>query len=127
VSNLVLISTPCFSCQQISSISGGVHTDSSTLPSALISASRLSFLTCSSARVKPFVRSWLSFDGAVVGPEGTVGACKFSILNCSPILQVRMEKMNMASWIVQPRSPRLRKTRIGGVVECLRQKCYDHT
>lgn len=84
-------------------------------------------MSCSSARVKPFVRSCLSFDDAVVGPEGTVGACKFSILNCSPILQVCKEKMDVASWIVQPRSPRLRKTRIGGVIGCLRHERKAYT
>jgi hypothetical protein len=53
-------------------------TDSRTLPRARSSASKASFFTCSSGSVSPAVRIPPPFD--VVGPEGIVGACKFSML-----------------------------------------------
>lgn len=51
---------------------GGEQTESRTLPSALSSASTLSFLRCSSANVRWVARPFTM--GCVVGPEGTVGA-----------------------------------------------------
>lgn len=54
------------------------NTESSTPPKALSSASISSFFRCNSAKLRcpasPFV------TGAVVSPEGTVGACRFSIV-----------------------------------------------
>jgi hypothetical protein len=54
-------------------------TDSSTLPKDRISASMLSFFdwSCANDNLLVFVPFTV---GADVGPEGTVGACKFSIL-----------------------------------------------
>lgn len=50
-----------------------IHTESKTPPKALISASRLSFLAWSCAKVKPL--DCVPFaTGPDVGPEGTVGA-----------------------------------------------------
>src|SRR6187402_997918 len=60
-------------------------TESSTPPKALISASILSFLDWSCANVKPLVCVPFVFADPEVGPERTVGACRFSILNGSPI------------------------------------------
>lgn len=60
-----------------------LHTESSTLLRAVSSASRFSFLRCSSAKVRwaapPLVAR------AVVGPEGTVGAWRLFILSGRPI------------------------------------------
>ena len=56
-----------------------VRTEVRTLLRALISASMLSFLACSWEKVRP--STCIPFVvGADVGPEGTVGACRFSIL-----------------------------------------------
>ena len=62
-------------------------TESKTLLKARISASILSFLAWSCAKDKPAI--WIPFVvGADVGPEGTVGACRFSILSGNPISRI---------------------------------------
>lgn len=69
------MSTPCCG---ILSAKGQCHslarqrTESRTLPNAFSSASTLSFLRCSSAKVRCAVRPFTM--GWEVGPEGTVGA-----------------------------------------------------
>lgn len=56
-----------------------IHAESRTLLKARISASILSFFACSCASERPLVL--VPFvNGTVVGPEGIVGACKFSII-----------------------------------------------
>lgn len=59
------------------------HTESSTLLRALSSDSMFSFLRCSSAKVRWAVPPLVA--RAVVGPEGTVGACRLFILSGRPI------------------------------------------
>lgn len=82
------MSTPC--CISVSlhhfqkKLSRAKRTVSSTPPSAFSSASTLSFLCWSSAKLR-----CLAFPFAVavlVGPEGTVGACRLFILNGKPML-----------------------------------------
>lgn len=58
-------------------------TESSTLLSAVSSASTLSFLRCSSAKVRWAAPPLAAL--AVVGPEGTVGAWRLFILSGRPI------------------------------------------
>lgn len=60
-----------------------MHTESSTLLRALSSASILSFLRCSSAKVRWAVPPLVARP--VVGPEGTVGAWRLLILSGRPI------------------------------------------
>lgn len=58
-------------------------TESSTLLSAVSSASTFSFLRCSSAKVRWAAPPLAAL--AVVGPEGTVGAWRLFILSGRPI------------------------------------------
>lgn len=65
-----------------------MRTESRTPPRADNSASIASFLRCSSANESCFEFPFVA--GADVGPDGTVGACKLSILNGRPISRMIM-------------------------------------
>lgn len=93
-----------------------VHTESKTLLNARISASRLSFLDWSWAKDNPSV--WMPFvTGPDVGPEGTVGACKFSIVNGSPMSKVQ-ERRDIDKVMPSALCPGCGRTRwFGGVIK----------